>query len=478
MDEILKQLASRDATGGRWGIGTAAVYMQQLEASSDPAKLFGASAGEWTAAKEAAKNRLTFCDPGMVVESFDPGGKAEFDVWDHAVKLVKITPDISVGLPVLKRASDGDLNSAMEFDAIITTNRVDRDGDILEPKGAIPDPAMPLLWQHIPMEPIGKLLKISQQNSKRVKGRFAIADTPLGRDAAELVEFGALRISHGFIPTDFEERKNGKKDDANGEFLGWHITAYEIIEVSLVSVPSNTDAVVTAFSRQKLHHPAVKQWASTLNDERPVMVPVKSIEPAVSQTKTASEDTKSNPVEEKSVVPYHGYPPADKGQAWDAPAAVGRMRTWAGGPAKEDIDWAKYRNGFSFVRGDGKGFGDYILPHHDVSDGKLVTVFKGLAAAVAVLNGARGGVADLSDADRKGIHAHLKKHYAQFDEEIPDLKSSVDELPSRGEVTSADVTGFIVGCKSVELLNQLRTLAVVRIKELNRDEMSRFLSRI
>jgi HK97 family phage major capsid protein len=82
-----------------------------------------------------------------------------------------------------------------------------------------------------------------------------------------LIEFGALRISHGFAPLQYEEMV-----DDDDKFVGWHIKEYEIMEVSLVSVPSNVDAVITAYGEEKLSHPVVKEWAKGFYDKRPKSV--------------------------------------------------------------------------------------------------------------------------------------------------------------------------------------------------------------
>lgn len=58
----------------------------------------------------------------------------------------------------------------------------------------------------------------------------------------------------------------------------------------------------------------------------------------------------------------------------------------------------------------------YKLPHHR-PDG--VVVWRGVAQAMQVLLGARGGV-DIPAGDRKGVYNHLAKHYRQFEEEPPE----------------------------------------------------------
>lgn len=139
------------------------------------------------------------------------------------------------------------------FDATITTGKKDRDGDILEPEGASVDPNMALLWQHDYKQPIGKLAAVTEKSAERVAGRFMLADTELAKDALVLLKLGALRISHGFRPVEFEPMKDG-----------YRFSKFEIMEASLVSVPSNTDAVVTALDEGKFCSAIVKAWAGEL----------------------------------------------------------------------------------------------------------------------------------------------------------------------------------------------------------------------
>lgn len=153
--------------------------------------------------------------------------------------------------------------SLMEFENVLTTDGTDRDGDTLAPKGAEVDPSAPLLWQHLPDAPIGKMFKVLDQNDKFVKTYCGIADTPLGHDAAVLVDYGALRISHGFKPKEWEPKN--QKDSGED---GFNIYKYEVMEVSLVSIPANVGAVITALEKGKLGTALVKSFAGALNAGR------------------------------------------------------------------------------------------------------------------------------------------------------------------------------------------------------------------
>lgn len=248
------------------GIGIASDYVSTIGAcfgTEGAERFFGmGSDRQWAQALKDSQHKLVFRHEDMKVTGVTSklliakqrkyptrrGGKKEDDA----------APTVTAG-------------ACMEFDCVLTSKKRDRDRDILEPSGARVDPSMPLLWQHIPMQPIGKLIKVITQDEEQVVVRCAIADNAFGRDVAQLVEFGALRISHGFVPTKFEPIE----EDENAEpwMQGWHVLEYDVLEVSTVSIPSNTDAVITGFSRGKLHHPLVKSWAQAVSRERPTMVP-------------------------------------------------------------------------------------------------------------------------------------------------------------------------------------------------------------
>ena len=136
------------------------------------------------------------------------------------------------------------------------------------------------------------------------------------------------------------------------------------------------------------------------------------------------------------VVPFEETPTAPEERAWDADEAVQRLRKWAssdGSGRKETIDWEKYRRAFAWYDPEhADDFGGYKLPHHDIVDGRLCVVWRGVVAAMQVLLGARGGV-DIPEEDRLGVYRHLAGHYRQFGREPPAFhESSVSRSPSSG----------------------------------------------
>jgi hypothetical protein len=258
-------LAAVHARTRSLGIGTAADYLRELDVclgGGCPSRLLeGVTARQWRAWWRAARWKLVYHHPEMrpltAMRAAGPRDNSagpnthDFGYASDAAGLGQLPPH-TIGT----------------FPAVITTTRQDRDGDVLETRGAELDPSAPLLWQHLPDLPIGRLLAEGPRTNARLTGSFAIAGTALGQDAALLAEHGALRISHGFLPTAWEPL------DSQDPLAGYHILSFKILEVSLVSVPSNPDAVIEAFSRNKLAHPLIKAWAGARFAARPTSVAV------------------------------------------------------------------------------------------------------------------------------------------------------------------------------------------------------------
>jgi len=122
------------------------------------------------------------------------------------------------------------------FNAIFSTEAEDRDGDIIRQNFELASfKKNPVLLdshrydsiEHI----IGKVDKISVRNGK-LKGKLTFAlDNPKGKLAAKLADSGFLNAtSIGFIPKDFDSDGSIKKA--------------EILEISLVGVPSNPESLL------------------------------------------------------------------------------------------------------------------------------------------------------------------------------------------------------------------------------------------
>ena len=88
---------------------------------------------------------------------------------------------------------------------------------------------------------------------------------------------------------------------------------------------------------------------------------------------------------------------------WDA---VANAHTWYDDDADDDNDPPELKTA-------------YKLPHHELIDGQLRVVWSGVAAAMNVVQGGRGGV-DIPDDEMDDVYEHLAAHYREFDEDPPE----------------------------------------------------------
>lgn len=181
------------------------------------------------------------------------------------------------GMKVVGPHGDVELpkNTLMVFKHVLTSNRQDRDQDILHPKGASIDLKMLLLWQHVHTLPIGKMLGILEHTEKRIVAVSALVDVnDLASDAATMIEAKMGRFSHGFRATKFSKIKEDSGKTSSG---GFEVKEFEIMEESLVSVPANPDAEVLEvyldmIESDKLSSSIMKGYGQTIKAGRAVSV--------------------------------------------------------------------------------------------------------------------------------------------------------------------------------------------------------------
>ena len=86
-------------------------------------------------------------------------------------------------------------------------------------------------------------------------------------------------------------------------------------------------------------------------------------------------------------------------------------------------DWERYAMAHLWVdTANPERRASYKLPFAKMVNGELHIVFRGVAAAMGALNGARGGV-DIPDADRSKVYDRITKLYQRFDKEPPELRA-------------------------------------------------------
>jgi HK97 family phage prohead protease len=115
----------------------------------------------------------------------------------------------------------------------------DRVGDVIEPKAFAGAPSsLPMLFAHDPAQPVGIWNEISTTGvGLTLKGQLLIDSVERAREVRALVKAGAVTgLSIGFRTKSATRRKGG----------GRNISALELVECSLVTIPCHPGARVTS----------------------------------------------------------------------------------------------------------------------------------------------------------------------------------------------------------------------------------------
>lgn len=145
---------------------------------------------------------------------------------------------------------------------IASTPTVDRMGDVVDPMGAIFSTPMPLLWQHRHDQPVGHVTFAKPTE----KGIPFEARIPVIKEAGKLKDrvdeaihslkyqlVAAVSIGFSAMEGFVERLKSG----------GMKFNKWEWLELSLVTIPANSDAVITAIkSIDQEHLPALGRTAT------------------------------------------------------------------------------------------------------------------------------------------------------------------------------------------------------------------------
>lgn len=258
-----------------------------------------------------------------------------------------------------------------------------------------------LIWMHgrmNDMPAVGNVENLQKVGSTKHEGLAVFDDTSeFDRNVAAKYEKGVLKgFSIGFYPRTVQwERIDGEEVVVLDDI--------EILEISCVNVPSNPEALAKADRERALvESRAVAKWERALAR---MCGSVSAYDDLHARVLAAREAALV-----RGAVPYASHP-LNEGK-WDAAGAEKRVEAWT--TKDGTTDWKKYSQAFAWVdpeKADTKG--GYRLPHHDIVDGKLVTVKAGVIAAGNAIQGARGGV-KIPDSDLGAVKAHLAKHYKEF----------------------------------------------------------------
>lgn len=153
-----------------------------------------------------------------------------------------------------------------EFTGIATTPATDRMDDIVNPAGAQYSLPISLLWQHDRMLPVGSVITAKPTKSGiEVTGKIPKVDEPDAlcdrlEEAWQSLKHGLVRgLSIGFRPLEYEFMDNG----------GINFKKWEWLELSLVTIPANSEATITSvksfdreFAASGIQIPVVKNKPS------------------------------------------------------------------------------------------------------------------------------------------------------------------------------------------------------------------------
>ena len=151
----------------------------------------------------------------------------------------------SVGFALEELKSRGD--DGWSFSGYASTfGNIDEGGDVVL-RGAFTNSLAQrvprLLWQHDMSEPIGRVVQL-KEDDRGLHGDFLISRTGRGHDAYVLLKDGAIdSMSIGYIPEEqeFDDQHNVRK-----------LKSVDLLEISLVSIPMNEEARVTAVKAKQL----------------------------------------------------------------------------------------------------------------------------------------------------------------------------------------------------------------------------------
>ena len=316
---------------------------------------------------------------------------------------------------------------------LVSDETPDRVGDIIKVKGwdLVQYRKNPvILWAHdgSSVPPIGRSTNIRRRYTPEArltadiefapKEAYEFADT-----IYQLASRGFIKAtSVGFMPLETMDLDKKAREEMGLGRYGQVFTKAELMEISIVSVPANPAALELGMKQLIKEGKFDKGLATKFFDAYPK--DLAAVEQKIRASCRSFVDMGAAwdlHAMNKGAKAPHKTAKAPVEQVWDA------ANVWSGiadnyeGDARGAKYWAVAA--FRVPDADPNTRAAYKFPHHDV-DGEVV--WHGLSAAMAALNGARGGASGLSESDREGVYRHLVAHYKQFEEEPPELKQFMD----------------------------------------------------
>lgn len=158
------------------------------------------------------------------------------------------------------------------IEGIASTPSVDRVGDIVEPKGMQASFPVPFLYQHDHASPIGQVISASQ-TSEGILIRAQLAKVDEAGQLKDRLDMAWQSIKAGLVrglSIGFRALESARIEGTYGlRFLAW-----ELMEISAVTIPANADASITnikSLDRQHLAASGKKQVTVVRLDTAPAV---------------------------------------------------------------------------------------------------------------------------------------------------------------------------------------------------------------
>ncbi|MDE2103762.1 MAG: hypothetical protein KGL39_41375 [Patescibacteria group bacterium] len=195
----------------------------------------------------------------------------------------------------------------------------------------------------------------------------------------------------------------------------------ELFEWSPVPVPANPRANATAVKMASRYFTpeSLAAFAEAIRAGTEPLAAAKILAPCAPPAKGPDHQDKGTEmtIEIKSVCGAKRLPLAERDHPWDKDGADKRVRDFT---EATDAPNKSYAKAFILCDGDGDKYGDFKLPFADIVDDEMVAVPKGIESAAGALDGARGGLKDVSDEDRDGAKKLIDSYYTKMAKEFDD----------------------------------------------------------
>lgn len=126
---------------------------------------------------------------------------------------------------------------------IASTPTSDRYNDVMEPKGAVFNLPLPLLWQHDPMSPIGTISKARiTDDGMEITAQLVKPDSTMPSQMAARLDEAWHSIKNGLVrglSIGFRGIEYAFLDDGGIRFIKW-----DLMEVSAVTIPANAECTI------------------------------------------------------------------------------------------------------------------------------------------------------------------------------------------------------------------------------------------